>query len=159
NQALHRVLQDSLAAAGLPPDAVELVGTSDREAVGHLLRLEEWIDLVIPRGGAGLIRRVAEEARMPVLKHYKGNCHVYVERSADLDGPERMVLTARCQRPGVCTAAESLLVDAAMADTFLPRIAARLRQRGVELRGCPVTCRLVPEAVSATEEDHAAEFL
>jgi glutamate-5-semialdehyde dehydrogenase len=159
NQALHRVLQDSLDAAGLPGDAVQLVGTTDREAVGQLLRLDQWIDLVIPRGGEGLIRRVAEEARMPVLKHYKGNCHVYVERSADLDRAERIVLNAKCQRPGVCNAAESLLIDAAIADTFLPRIAASLRRRGVELRGCPATCRLVPEAVPATEEDHAAEFL
>jgi len=159
NQAIHRVLQDALAAAGLPRDAVQLVGTTDREAVGQLLCLDQWIDLVIPRGGEGLIRRVAEEARMPVLKHYKGNCHVYVERSADLDWAERIVLNSKCQRPGVCNAAESLLVDAAIAGTFLPQVAASLRRRGVELRGCPTTCRLVPEAIPATEEDHAAEFL
>jgi glutamate-5-semialdehyde dehydrogenase len=159
NTALHRVLQDCLRACDLPLDAVQLVGTPDRAAVGHLLKLNELIDLVIPRGGEGLIRRVAEEARMPVLKHYKGNCHVYVERSADLDRAERIVLNAKCQRPGVCNAAESLLVDAAVAETFLPRVGAALRQRGVEVRGCPVTCRLVPGATSATEEDYAAEYL
>ena len=96
---------------------------------------------------------------MPVLKHYKGNCHVYLEKSADLDRAERIVLNAKCQRPGVCNAAESLLVDAALAETFLPRLAASLHQHGVELRGCPVTCRLVPGATPATEEDFAEEFL
>ncbi len=159
NTALHRVLQDCLREGDLPPDAVQLVTTPDRAAVGHLLRLNEHIDLAIPRGGEGLIRRVAEEARMPVLKHYQGNCHVYVEGSADLDRAERIVLNAKCQRPGVCNAMESLLVDAALADSFLPRVAARLKQRGVELRGCPETCRRVPGTVPATEADYAAEYL
>src|SRR5207237_4078745 len=103
---------------------------TDRAAVGELLRLNEYIDLAIPRGGEGLIRRVAQEARMPVLKHYKGICHVYVDRSADLDRAERIVLNAKCQRPGVCNAAETLLVDAAVAPHFLPRIGARLSDRG-----------------------------
>jgi glutamate-5-semialdehyde dehydrogenase len=159
NEALHRVLQDCLRAGDLPPDAVQLVTTPDRAAVGHLLRLSEYIDLAIPRGGEGLIRRVAEEARMPVLKHYQGNCHVYVERNADPDRAERIVVNAKCQRPGVCNAMESLLVDAALADTFLPRVAARLKQRGVELRGCPETCRRVPGTTPATEADYAAEYL
>ena len=110
--------------------------TPDRAAVGQLLRLSDSIDLVIPRGGEGLIRRVAEEARMPVLKHYKGNCHVYVDRAADLDMAERILLNAKCQRPGVCNAAESLLVHQEVAAVFLPRAAAALQQRGVELRGC-----------------------
>jgi glutamate-5-semialdehyde dehydrogenase len=159
NAALHRVLQDCLTACDLPPDAVQLVATPDRAAVGHLLRLSEWIDLAIPRGGEGLIRRVAEEARMPVLKHYKGNCHVYVERSADLAMAESIVLNAKCQRPGVCNAAESLLVDEAVAEAFLPRVGAALRRRGVEVRGCPATCRLLPGAVPATEQDYAEEYL
>ncbi len=103
NTALHRVLQESLRAVDLPADAVQLVSTTDREAVGHLLRLPEWIDLAIPRGGEGLIRRVAEEARMPVLKHYKGNCHVYIEASADLAMAERIVINAKCQRPESAT--------------------------------------------------------
>jgi glutamate-5-semialdehyde dehydrogenase len=159
NAALHRVLQDGLRTVGLPAEAVQLVATPDRAAVGHLLQLNASIDLVIPRGGESLIRRVAEEARMPVLKHYKGNCHVYVDRAANLDMAERIVLNAKCQRPGVCNAAESLLVHRTAAAAFLPRAAAALRQRGVELRGCDETRRLVPEARPATEEDYAAEYL
>jgi glutamate-5-semialdehyde dehydrogenase len=159
NVALHQVLQEGLIACGLPKDAVQLVTTPDRAAVGHLLKLSDSIDLVIPRGGESLIRRVAEEARMPVLKHYQGNCHVYVERTADLDRAERILVNAKCQRPGVCNAAESLLVDEAVAAAFLPRAASALRQRGVELRGCPRTRQWVAEAVPATEDDYAAEYL
>ncbi|HEV3258482.1 MAG TPA: glutamate-5-semialdehyde dehydrogenase [Gemmataceae bacterium] len=159
NTALHRVLQDCLGEADLPADAVQLVTTSDRAAVGHLLRLSNQIDLVIPRGGESLIRRVVEEARMPVLKHYKGNCHIYVDRAADLDMAERILINAKCQRPGVCNAAESLLVHQDVAAAFLPRAAAALRQRGVELRGCEATRRLVPGAVPATDDDFAAEYL
>jgi glutamate-5-semialdehyde dehydrogenase len=159
NAALHRVLRDCLRDCELPEDTVQLVETGDRAAVGHLLKLNDLIDLVIPRGGEGLIRRVADEARMPVLKHYKGICHVFVERSADLDRAERIVLNAKCQRPGVCNAMECLLVDEAVAELLLPRLAAGLRRRGVELRGCPVTCRLVPEAVPVRPEDFDTEFL
>jgi glutamate-5-semialdehyde dehydrogenase len=159
NTALHRILQEGLSACDLPPDAVQLVATADREAVGHLLRLPEYIDLAIPRGGEGLIRRVVDEARMPVLKHFQGNCHVYVEASADVDRAERIIVNAKCQRPGVCNAMESLLVDAAVAEAFLPRLAARLRLRGVEIRGCPHTCRLLHEAKPASEEDYRAEYL
>ncbi len=159
NTALHRLLQECLTDAGLPADAVQLVASTDREAVGRLLQLDKYIDLVIPRGGESLIRRVAEEARMPVLKHYKGNCHVYVDRAADLDMAERILINAKCQRPGVCNAAESLLVHKDVAATFLPRAATALRQRGVELRGCPETRRLIPDALPATEEDYAAEYL
>jgi glutamate-5-semialdehyde dehydrogenase len=159
NHALYAVLRDALTDCGLPGDAVQLVATPDRAAVGELLRLSAFIDLVIPRGGEGLIRRVAEEARMPVLKHYKGVCHVYVEKSADPERAERIVIDAKCQRPGVCNAAESLLIDAAVAETLLPRLAAGLRRRCVQLRGCPATCRLVPEAVPAKEEDYDTEHL
>jgi glutamate-5-semialdehyde dehydrogenase len=159
NLALHRILKDCLRSAELPADAVQLVSTPDRAAVGHLLRLERFIDLVIPRGGEGLIRRVADEARMPVLKHYKGNCHVYVDQDADLDMAERIVVNAKCQRPGVCNAVESLLVHGAVAQAFLPRVAAALWQQGVELRGCETTRRILPDAVPATEEDYAAEYL
>ncbi len=159
NRALHRVLQQGLRDTELPPDAVQLVQTPDRAAVGHLLRLNTLIDLVIPRGGEGLIRRVAEEARMPVLKHYKGNCHVYVDRAADLDMAERIIVNAKCQRPGVCNAMESLLVHSAVAEKFLPRLNAALREKKVEVRGCPRTCRILPDAVPATEEDYAAEYL
>jgi glutamate-5-semialdehyde dehydrogenase len=159
NAALHRILQDGLRAVDLPADAVQLVTTPDRAAVGHLLRLNQYIDLVIPRGGESLIRRVADEATMPVLKHYKGNCHVYVDRAADFDMAERILLNAKCQRPGVCNAAESLLVHRDVAATFLPRAAAALRERGVELRGCAETRRLVAEVRPATDEDYATEYL
>jgi glutamate-5-semialdehyde dehydrogenase len=159
NTALHRILQDGLQECGLPTDAVQLVARTDREAVGCLLRLPDYIDLAIPRGGEGLIRRVVEEAQMPVLKHYKGNCHVYVERSADLDCAERIVLNSKCQRPGVCNAMEGLLIDYDIAEELLPRLATRLQARGVEVRGCPETCRIVPTARPATEEDYSTEYL
>jgi glutamate-5-semialdehyde dehydrogenase len=159
NTALHRVIHDCLREAELPAEAVQLVITPDREAVGRLLRLGNSIDLVIPRGGESLIRRVAEEARMPVLKHYQGNCHVYVDRSADLDMAERILVNAKCQRPGVCNAAESLLVHRDIAATFLPRAAAALRKQAVELRGCEETRRWVADAEPATPADFAAEYL
>src|SRR5207253_1786376 len=159
NAALGVLLRDCLVGANLPRDAVQLVETADRSAVGELLRLNTYIDLTIPRGGESLIRRVAAEATMPVLKHYKGNCHIYVDRAADLDMAERILINAKCQRPGVCNAAESLLVHRDVAPAFLPRAAAALRQRGVELRGCDDTRRLVANCVAATDEDFAAEYL
>jgi glutamate-5-semialdehyde dehydrogenase len=159
NAAFHRLLAGELTAHDLPADAVQLVPTPDRAAVGHLLKMDNAIDLVIPRGGESLIRRVVAEATMPVLKHYRGNCHVYVDRAADLSMAERIVVNAKCQRPGVCNAAESLLVHEEIATTFLPRVAAVLRDRGVELRGCERTRALVPHAKPATDEDYAAEFL
>lgn len=159
NIALMEIIRQGLKEVGLPADAAQLVRNPDRVAVGHLLRMNEWIDLAIPRGGEELIRRVAEEARMPVLKHYKGNCHVYVDQAADLKMAERIVVNAKCQRPGVCNAAESLLVHQAVADTFLPKMAEALHERGVELRGCEKTRRLVSFANPATEEDYATEFL
>jgi len=159
NQALCRVLRESLEPCGLPVDAIQLVTTPDRAAVGHLLRLDTLIDLVIPRGGESLIRRVVEEARMPVLKHYQGNCHVYVDRAADLDMALRILLNAKCQRPGVCNAVESLLVHKDVAAAFLPTAAAALRQQGVELRGCSETRRLVPDVRPASDVDFATEYL
>jgi glutamate-5-semialdehyde dehydrogenase len=159
NTILHTILQDSLRACDLPVDAVQLVTTPEREVVGHLLKLNQYIDLAIPRGGESLIRRVAEEATMPVLKHYMGNCHVYVDRAADLAMAERIIVNAKCQRPGVCNAAESLLVHADVAPTFLPVAASTLLAKGVELRGCPATRALVPQAKPATDADYATEFL
>ena len=159
NTALHRLLADELANAGLPADAVQLVPTTDRQAVGHLLSLGELIDLAIPRGGKSLIERVAAEATMPVLKHSDGNCHVYVDAHADLGMAERIVVNAKCQRPGVCNAAESLLVHAAVADTFLPRLGAALAAQRVEIRGCDETRRLIPAAKLATDDDYRTEFL
>lgn len=159
NAAVHRLVQADLPNHGLPADTVQLVPVTDREAVGHLLRLNEFIDLTIPRGGESLIRRVAAEATMPVLKHYQGNCHVYVDAAADLDMAERIIVNAKCQRPGVCNAAETLLVHEDAADAFLPRVGQSLMAKGVELRGCPETLRRIPAAKPATDADYAAEFL
>lgn len=159
NAALYRVLAASLVERGLPESAVQLVPTTDREAVGHLLRMGDLIDLAIPRGGKSLIERTAREAAMPVLKHYDGNCHIYVDAAADLDMAERITVNAKCQRPGVCNAAESLLVHAKVAERFLPRIGKSLAEHGVEVRGCEVTRRFIPTAKPATADDFRTEFL
>jgi glutamate-5-semialdehyde dehydrogenase len=159
SQAIAAILGEAAAEVGLPKDAVQLVATTDREAVGHFLRMPEYINVAIPRGGEGLIRRVAEEARMPVIKHFAGNCHVYLDRSADPDLAERLVVNAKCQRMGVCNAAESLVVHADAADALLPRIGKALVGKGVEIRGDQRCRKLVPEAKAATEEDYAAEYL
>ena len=159
NVCLASILRRCLKQAGLPEDVVQLVGTTDRAAVLDLLKLEEYIDVMIPRGGEELIRFVCDNARMPVLKHYKGVCHVYVDESADLDMAERICLNAKVQRPGTCNAMETLLVHKAVAGSFLPRMAESFRREGVELRGCAETRRLVPECGEATEEDWTAEYL
>ena len=159
NRALAALLADAAAETGLPADAVQIVGTTDREAVGHFLSLDQYINVAIPRGGEGLIRRVVAEAKMPVLKHYDGNCHVYVDRDADLEMAQRITMNAKCQRMGVCNAAESLLVHVDVAERFLPRIAAALSEAGVEVRGDQRTLDLVPDARPASEDDYRAEFL
>ncbi len=159
NQCLAAVLQASLAASGLPAAAVQLVGTTDRGAVLDLLKLEEYIDVMIPRGGEDLIRFVAEHARMPVLKHYKGVCHVYVDAEADLEMAENICLNAKIQRPATCNAMETLLVHRDVAGAFLPTMAAAFRRGGVELRGCGKTRAIVPDCLAATEEDWYAEYL
>lgn len=159
NAAIADLLTSAAEQCGLPRDAIELVATPDREAVGHFLRLPQYITVCIPRGGESLIRRVVEEARMPVIKHYTGNCHVYLDRSADPDMAEAITINAKCQRMGVCNAAESLLVHAEAAGALLPRVGKALIERGVEIRGCPRTRKLLPQAVAATEEDYGAEYL
>lgn len=159
NVLLHRLLQDALERCALPRDAVQLVDSPDRALVGQLLQLNKYIDLVIPRGGESLIRRVALEATMPVLKHYKGVCHVYVDRDANLQVAEQIVVNAKCQRPGVCNAMECLLVHQEVAPSFLPQIGAALRCRGVEIRGCPETRRWLADALPATEADYDTEYL
>jgi glutamate-5-semialdehyde dehydrogenase len=159
NAAVHAILADELPKHGLPADAVQLVPTTDREAVGHFLKLNQFIDLAIPRGGESLIRRVAAEATMPVLKHYLGVCHVYVDESADLDTAERIVVDAKVRRPSACNAAETLLVHSAVAADFLPRVGEALNQLKVELRGCPETLRHIPTAKRASDADFGAEFL
>jgi glutamate-5-semialdehyde dehydrogenase len=157
--AIVGLLKESACEAGLPEDAVQLVETTDREAVGHFLRMPESIDLVIPRGGEGLIRRVAAEAQMPVIKHFSGNCHVYVDAAADLVMARSIVVNSKCQRMGVCNAAESLLVHADVAGEFLPALVGDLKPFEIELRGDERTCELIESAVPATEDDYAAEYL
>jgi glutamate-5-semialdehyde dehydrogenase len=159
SRAIVEILGEALAGVGLPVDAVQQVATTDREAVGHFLRLPEYIDLAIPRGGEGLIRRVAAEAKMPVIKHFAGNCHVYVDRAADLDMAERITINSKCQRMGVCNAAESLVVHAEAAQVFLPKIGAALFAQGIEIRGDDRTRKLIRNAGPATEADFAAEYL
>ena len=159
NRVLHRILADSLTQVGLPADAVQLVQTTDRAAVGHLLKMPDRIDLAIPRGGEGLIRRVADEAEMPVLKHYTGNCHVYVDASADIESSVKIVVNSKAQRPGVCNAAETLLVHQSIADAFLPPAALALARAHVELRGDDVSRAVVPSMTAVQPEDWDAEFL
>ena len=159
SQAIVDMLNEAAEEVGLPADAVQLVSTTDRAAVGKFLAMPQYIDLAIPRGGEGLIRRVAAEAKMPVIKHFTGNCHVYVDAAADLDMAREIVLNSKCQRMGVCNAAESLVVHADVANEFLPAIGRALAERGVEIRGDAQTCELIGIATSASEADYAAEFL
>jgi glutamate-5-semialdehyde dehydrogenase len=159
NGAIGRVLQAELARLGLPATALQVVPTSEREAMTELLTLEEEIDLIIPRGGEGLIRFVSEHSRIPVIKHYKGVCHTFVDASADYDMAEEICLNAKVQRPGVCNAMETLLIHKDIAETFVPRMAAALQNRGVELRGCPVTREFAPTVRAAGPEDWGTEFL
>ena len=149
----------AIAESGLPVDAVQLVDVTDRQAVGEFLSMDDLIDIAIPRGGEALIRRVCSEARMPVLKHFTGNCHIYVDKAANLDMAETITVNAKCQRMGVCNAAESLLVHHDVAKDFLPRIATALAARGVELAGDEATRKLIPEAGVATEADWGTEYL
>jgi len=158
NRALLRAVQRGLAAAGLPEDAVQLVPVTDREAIAELVKLDELIDLCIPRGGEGLIRYVAEHARVPVIKHYKGVCHIYVHTAADLARATEIIANAKVQRPGVCNSVETVLVDRAVADTFIPSLVRALP--GVELRGDARVQQLGgPSVRAATEEDWYAEYL
>lgn len=159
NQAMHGLMVEALDEVGLPKDAVQLVDTTDREAVGSFLKLRDQIDVTIPRGGKGLIERVARDAAMPVIKHYDGNCHVYVDRFADPEMARRIVLNSKTHRPGVCNAAESLLIHREVASELLPKIATDLKAAGVELRCCPTARELVPDSVEATDEDFRTEFL
>lgn len=159
SQAIVAVLQRVGRELGLPADGVQLVSTPDRAAVGHFLALPEYIDVAIPRGGESLIRRVVAEAKMPVIKHFTGNCHVYVDASADLAMAERILVNSKCQRMGVCNACESLLVHQAVAAKFLPAAAAALAEYQIEIRGDAETCQFIPTAKPATEADWGTEFL
>jgi glutamate-5-semialdehyde dehydrogenase len=163
NQAIVKALAAGLTQAGLPSTSVQLVQDTEHASLLRLIQLEGLIDLCIPRGGEGLIRFVAENARVPVVKHYKGVCHVYVDKTADLDMAEKIVLNAKAQRPGVCNAAECLLVDRGIAAEFLPKVAKSLIAKNVELRGCPSTVTLLKRAqvpvTRAAPDDFGREFL
>ena len=159
NQALYRILADALESTGLPRDAVQLVSTTDREAVRLFLKERENIDVAIPRGGKSLIETVTAEATMPVIKHFDGVCHVYVDATAKLEMGVEILLNAKVQRPGVCNAAECLLVHESVAAAFLPLAGAKLAAAGVELRGCTRTREFLPDAKLATEQDYRTEYL
>ncbi len=159
NLAIRNILSDALVEAGLPRHAVQLVETTDRAAVDLLLAAEGRVNLVIPRGGEGLIRAVVEKSKVPVIKHYKGVCHVFVDARADLDMAEAIVLNAKCQRPGVCNAMETLLVHSNVAAEFLPRVVPPFREEAVELRGCEKARAIVPDLHAASDDDYYAEYL
>jgi len=159
NQALAALVQEGLLAAGLPATAVQVVETTDRAAVGELITMKEYVDVIVPRGGKGLIERISNEARIPVIKHLDGNCHVYVDDEADANKALRILENSKTQRLGTCNTAESLLVARAVAKDLLPKLAAMLISKGVEIRGCAETQRLVPQAKAATEEDYYTEYL
>jgi len=159
NRAIVAAMQKGGERAGLPAAAVQLIETTDRSAVRELVQLEGLVDLVIPRGGESLIRAVSEMARVPVIKHYKGVCHTFVDATADLQNAIEICDNAKCQRPGVCNAMETLLVHQDIAPTFLPRMAERFREKGVVLHGDPASVSLVPGMKEATEEDWYTEYL
>ncbi len=159
SRAIVEILQANAETCGLPAAAVQLVSHQDREAVGHFLRLAEYIDVAIPRGGEGLIRRVADEARMPVIKHFAGNCHVYVDRAAEAGMAAAITLNSKCQRLGTCNTCESLLIHSDIAADLLPGLVAALQAEDIEVRGDPQTVDLIPQVAAASEEDHFAEYL
>ena len=159
NQAIGDVLRAACVEAGAPEDAVQVVASTDRAMIHELLKLEEYVDLVIPRGGEELIRFVAANSLVPVVKHYKGVCHVYVDSDADLEMAERISMNAKVQRPSVCNAMETLLVHEAVAPRFLPDVIGKLRDSGVEVRGCDKTRALVSEVAPASEADWHEEYL
>ena len=159
NQALAKLVHEGLAAAGLPKAAVQVVETTDRAAVGELITMKEFVDVIVPRGGKGLIERISNDARIPVIKHLDGNCHVYVDDEADFDKAIRIIENSKTQRLGTCNTTESLLVARSVAKSMLPKIGEMLISKSIEIRGCAETCALVPAAKKATEEDYYTEYL
>lgn len=159
NRAIAGLVAGGLAAAGLPENVVQVVETTDRAAVGYLITMREYVDVIVPRGGKGLIARLLAESRVPMIQHLDGNCHVYLDDEADTGMAVRIVENAKTQRYGTCNTAESLLVARAAVSRLLPPVAAMLRAKGVEIRGCAETCALIPDAVAASDDDYAAEFL
>ncbi|MDQ5947438.1 MAG: glutamate-5-semialdehyde dehydrogenase [Pseudomonadota bacterium] len=159
NRAIAACVREGLAEAGLPDTVVQVIDTTDRAAVGHLITMREYVDVIVPRGGKGLISRLLAESRVPMIQHLDGNCHVYLDDAADADKALKIVENAKTQRYGTCNTAESLLVARSRAAELLPPIAAMLTAKGVEIRGCAETQSLVKEAKAATEEDYRTEFL
>ena len=159
NIAIGDVLRGALAETAVPVDAVQVVKSTDRSVAEELMRMRKYVDVLIPRGGADLIRTVVEKASIPVIETGTGNCHIYVEEDADLERAVPIVINAKCQRPGTCNAAEKLLVHASVAKQFLPVVIAELRKNGVEVRGCKKTAAIVPDVKPATEEDWYTEYL
>lgn len=159
NIAIGEVLQRAIVHHGIPPGAIQVVANPSRQIIEEMLRLEEWIDLIIPRGGEELIRFVVDHSKIPVIKHYKGICHVFVDASADLAMAQEICFNAKVQRPGVCNAMETMLVHRDVAPLFLPRIAEKLTAANVELRGCSETRKILPRIRAATEEDWSTEYL
>jgi glutamate-5-semialdehyde dehydrogenase len=159
SRAIGSLMQQACATAGVPEGAVQVAESKDRGLIHELLQLEDYIDLVIPRGGEELIRAVAEKSRIPVIKHYKGVCHVYVDDEASLEMAQKIAFNAKVQRPAVCNAMETLLVHAAIAKEFLPSIVDQLHKAGVEVRGCATTRKIVPAVKPAAEEDWSTEYL
>ncbi|MBA3996934.1 MAG: glutamate-5-semialdehyde dehydrogenase [Candidatus Accumulibacter sp.] len=159
NRAIAALVQEGLASAGLPADAVQVIDTTDRAAVGRLITMREYVDVIVPRGGKGLIARLLAESRVPMIQHLDGNCHVYLDDAADAGKALRIVENAKTQRYGTCNTTESLLVARSRAAELLPPVAAMLLAKGVEIRGCAETQALVKEAKAASDEDFRAEFL
>ncbi|MCH8499204.1 MAG: glutamate-5-semialdehyde dehydrogenase [Marinobacter sp.] len=159
NQAIAACIRQGLALAGLPAEAVQVVKTTDRAAVGQLITMPDYVDVIVPRGGKGLIERISKDARVPVIKHLDGICHVYVDADADLEKAIRVAVNAKTHRYGTCNTMETLLVDAAVAAQWLPGLAQAMQAKGVELRGCEQTRALVADVTVATDEDWVTEYL
>jgi len=159
NQALGAIIQKGLEAAGLPADAVQIVPTTDRDAVGALVTMTDYVDVIVPRGGKGLIERLTQEATVPLIKHLDGNCHVYIDKDADLGKAHAVTVNAKTYRYGICGTMETLLVHQEVAPAFLPDLCTDLMQKGVELRGCERTRQLIDEIQAADEQDWETEYL
>jgi glutamate-5-semialdehyde dehydrogenase len=159
NHAIIKVITPAAYGAGLPEGSIQFIESTDRSAVTDLIKLDSLIDLVIPRGGEEMIRSIRENATVPVLAHGKGLCHTYIDKSADIAMAKKIAINAKCQRPGVCNAMETLLIHKDIADKFLPQACADYKTAGVEVRGCPLTKKIVPQVVAATEDDWATEYL
>ena len=159
NRAIAALVKEALATAGLPDTVVQVIDTTDRAAVGHLITLREYVDVIVPRGGKGLISRLLAESRVPMIQHLDGNCHVYLDDAAEATKALRIVENAKTQRYGTCNTTESLLIARSRASELLPAVAGMLLAKGVEIRGCRETMARVPQAIAATEEDYYTEYL